>query len=165
MHEACGTSAQQRNDPGADDVRAVGALEQAPCCGASASVLLVEDTELVREILQQRLVGAGCTVATAANGQEALALLCESRYDHLLCDMNMPPGYTGLETVRKLRQWEKGHRPAEPPQPVHILTANVHVHALKEAQESGLVAGIVDKATPVEALVALVSSQSQSPPP
>ena len=122
--------------------------------------MLVEDTELVREILQQRLVRAGCTVATAANGQEALALLRQSRYDHVLCDMNMPPGYTGLETTRQLRRWEAEHRPGEPPQPVHILTANVHVHALEEARASGLIAGVVDKATPVEALVALVSSDA-----
>jgi CheY-like chemotaxis protein len=74
---------------------------QSPCSSAnrdpevgselvSASVLLVDDDEDIREILGDILASAGCSYAGAGNGAEALELLMRVKPRLILLDPNMP---------------------------------------------------------------------------
>ncbi|MFC2041099.1 response regulator [Chloroflexota bacterium] len=64
-------------------------------------VLVVDDEETVRSVLQRTLEVAGYDVATAANGQEALDKVSETEVDAALLDMKMP-GMSGMEVLQQL---------------------------------------------------------------
>jgi DNA-binding NtrC family response regulator len=65
-------------------------------------ILVVDDEELNRDLLQQILAREGYQVAVAANGQEALALLRQEPFHVVLTDLRMP-GMTGVEVIRELK--------------------------------------------------------------
>lgn len=92
-----------------------------PCCGqvplfqanialqersrktGEATVLVVEDSEMVREMVREMLVGVGYTVMVAADPQKAIDLLeeCDAEIDLLVSDVVMP-GMNGPELYEQL---------------------------------------------------------------
>ena len=64
-------------------------------------VLVVDDEEAVRNLLQRILGEAGYSVVTAANGQEALYKVSLQEAKVVLLDLKMP-GMSGIEVLRKL---------------------------------------------------------------
>ena len=56
----------------------------------SQHILVVDDNEMIRYLLERSLKAAGHRVRSAANGVEALALCETTRFDVLLTDLNMP---------------------------------------------------------------------------
>jgi signal transduction histidine kinase/ActR/RegA family two-component response regulator len=77
---------------GAGPADASPALEAAPIDLSGRTVLVVEDTASVLQLVREVLVGAGCTVLTASDGSEALRRLEEHRgpLDVLCTDVVMP---------------------------------------------------------------------------
>jgi two-component system, chemotaxis family, chemotaxis protein CheY len=70
----------------------------------SIRVLIVDDSSVMRKILERSLRQAGVeltSVCQAGNGAEALAVLAENQVDLILCDINMPV-MDGLEFVKQL---------------------------------------------------------------
>jgi CheY-like chemotaxis protein len=67
--------------------------------------LVVEDDELIREQLADLLRTEGYTVATAANGEEALSLLERTQFGVVLLDLTMPvmSGWELAATMRRRR--------------------------------------------------------------
>jgi adenylate cyclase len=70
---------------------------------ARGALLIVDDDELNRDMLGRRLARRGYTVASAADGPRALALIEAQRFDVILLDIMMP-GVSGLEVLQRLRQ-------------------------------------------------------------
>jgi adenylate cyclase len=70
---------------------------------AQGSLLVVDDNEMNRDMLARRLARRGYTVAVAADGHQALALLDTQQFDLVLLDIMMP-GISGLEVLKTLRQ-------------------------------------------------------------
>ncbi len=70
---------------------------------ASASILVVEDTDLLRKIYIDKLTSSGYETIGAADGLEALAVLRSRTVDLILLDLIMPKmsGLQVLETVKK----------------------------------------------------------------
>ncbi len=68
-----------------------------------ARLLVVDDEPNIRELLSASLRYAGFEVATAADGQQALAAAATFRPDLLVLDVMMP-GLDGFGVVRRLRQ-------------------------------------------------------------
>jgi adenylate cyclase len=66
------------------------------------SLLVVDDSEMNRLLVSRMLAQRGYTVASAAGGEEALALLQERAYDLVLLDVMMP-GINGLEVLRRIK--------------------------------------------------------------
>jgi len=69
---------------------------------SNASILVVDDEELNRDILSRRLVKEGYTVTVADGGKEALDMLRLERYDLVLLDIMMP-GIDGYEVLNPIR--------------------------------------------------------------
>lgn len=67
------------------------------------SILVVEDTTDVRQLLRAQLEAAGAEVKEAADGLEAVALASTNPFDAILMDLQMPKmdGYLATETLRK----------------------------------------------------------------
>ncbi len=69
---------------------------------AEARLLVVDDEPNIVELLSASLRFAGFEVATASDGNEALALAATFKPDLLVCDVMMP-GLDGFGLVRRLR--------------------------------------------------------------
>jgi DNA-binding NtrC family response regulator len=69
-----------------------------------ASVLIIDDEEIVREALEALLTREGCTVRTAATAAEGLELLADGRFDVVLLDLMLPDknGMDVLEDIRRM---------------------------------------------------------------
>jgi CheY-like chemotaxis protein len=81
------------------ELSAIGASRLAEPAQA-ARVLLVDDQDAVREVLEMSLRDAGYSVLAASNGIEALALLSAGdRADAVVTDLSMP-GMDGLALIR-----------------------------------------------------------------
>ena len=71
-------------------------------------LLLVDDEDAIRILLQRFFASKGYDVVEASNGDDALALWREQDFDVAVFDMTMP-GRTGLETLQAIRA-EEAHR-------------------------------------------------------
>jgi two-component system chemotaxis sensor kinase CheA len=69
---------------------------------AGAQILLVEDSDVVREALRRLLVDAGYLVTVAVDGQHGLELATTRRFDLISTDVVMPR-LDGYELTRALR--------------------------------------------------------------
>lgn len=70
----------------------------------SIRALIVDDSSVMRKIVERSLVQAGLELAAvfgAGNGAEALSVLAANQVDLILCDINMPV-MDGLEFVKQL---------------------------------------------------------------
>jgi two-component system cell cycle sensor histidine kinase/response regulator CckA len=73
--------------------------------GRSGTILLVEDSDVVRDVIARLLEGGGLTVLRASGGEEALALARRgnARIDLLLTDIVMPE-MSGVELADRLER-------------------------------------------------------------
>jgi signal transduction histidine kinase/CheY-like chemotaxis protein len=81
----------------------VAAPSPAPIATGPIRVLVVEDNRDAAETLQDLLELAGCTVALAYSGPQALAIAPEFQPEVVLCDLGLP-GMSGYEVGATLRQ-------------------------------------------------------------
>lgn len=78
----------------------------------SATILIVEDDEVFRELLTTILDAAGYTVASASDGGEGLRRIQRERFDLVISDMKMPVR-SGMELFHLVQQ--------EPNPPIFIF--------------------------------------------
>jgi two-component system, cell cycle response regulator DivK len=106
-----------------------------------AKILLVEDSEMNRDMLARRLARRGYEVVIAVDGGQGVTLAQTEAPDLILMDMNLPV-LDGSEATRQLRA-----APATRSIPVIALTA----HAMAGDREKALEAGCDDYDTkPIE---------------
>jgi two-component system CheB/CheR fusion protein len=111
----------------------------APRVGAArpGTVLVVEDDEDLRNLLDRLLVQDGHRTLVAADGAEALAVLAHAPPDMLpdlvLADYNLPNGIDGLQVATKVRAAVKRDIP------VVILTGDITTAALRDISRRDLV--------------------------
>lgn len=118
---------------------------------SATSILLVDDVEDNRLLIQRMLTKRGAQLTLATNGQEGLTKALEKEFDIILMDIQMPvmDGYTA---TKKLRQ--AGYK-----KPIIALTA----HAMKDDRERCLEAGCTDyltKPVQVEFLIQTILNYS-----
>jgi PAS domain S-box-containing protein len=97
-------------------------------------ILVVDDNETNRRVVELILASAGVETLSAADGLEALTVLHDQRVDVVLMDMMMPV-MDGIEATRELRKREQAT--GRPKTPVIMLTANT----LPDHVAMGLAAG------------------------
>ena len=103
---------------------------------AGLRILIVDDTEVNRLVLQEMLTEDGALVTLAASGREAIeAIRCDRGIQIVLMDVQMP-GMDGCDATRAI------HR-IVPDLPVIAQTA----HAMQEERLRCLAAGMVDLVT------------------
>ena len=71
------------------------------------TVLVVDDDQSLRRVMEMQLEDLGCEVLTAASGQEALEILSDRSVAVVLTDLKMP-GVSGLDLVRAVKKNDPG---------------------------------------------------------
>lgn len=67
------------------------------------NILIVDDEEMIRYVLTEKLTESGFFVTAVADGMSAVRLFRESVFDAVLLDLKMP-GMDGIETLKELRK-------------------------------------------------------------
>ena len=106
-----------------------------------ARILLAEDNDLNREIVQELLMLQGLETACAVNGREAVDLFAGNppgTYALILMDTQMPV-MNGYEASRAIRTMgERGERPDGAEIPIIALTANAFADDVYRAKQVGM---------------------------
>jgi two-component system, NtrC family, response regulator len=92
-------------------------------------ILIVDDDESLRRVTQMQLEEAGYGVLTAANGDDALAIVEEQAPALVITDLKMP-GMSGLDLLRKTLA-------GQPQTTVILITAFGSVQTAVEAMKAG----------------------------
>ncbi len=95
----------------------------------NASVLVIDDEEIMREILQTLLEREGCHVSLASSGEDGLALAHAQSFDVAIVDVMMP-GIGGIETLDELLKLDTDL-------PVILITAFASVENAIAAMKRG----------------------------
>ncbi len=92
-------------------------------------ILVVDDQESMRVLLQDMLEAIGYEVTLAEGGEQALGILRESNFDLVLSDLNMP-GMDGTALLRSVKS-------SAPDLPVVIITGYGTFHTEKRVMREG----------------------------
>jgi DNA-binding NtrC family response regulator len=92
-------------------------------------ILIVDDEEVLRDVLDVVLRREGFDVISASSGEEALNLLDTEEVDLMILDI-MLPGISGIDTLRSVRI-------SNPDLPVIIITAFSSIDGAIEAMKHG----------------------------
>lgn len=97
----------------------------------SATILVVDDSKLVTDIVKMRLEMYGYDVSVAHSGEEGLTRVVDVAPDLIVLDVQMP-GIDGYEVCRRLRE-----QPAMEDLPIIMLTS-------MDDRRAGFEAGVDD---------------------
>jgi DNA-binding NtrC family response regulator len=92
-------------------------------------VLIVDDEEVLRDVLQTLLAREGFDILLASSGEECLSMLDTEEIDLVILDI-MLPGISGIDTLRSIRL-------SNPSLPVIIITAFSSIDGAIEAMKHG----------------------------
>lgn len=115
----------------------------------SKSILTVDDSTSIRQLVRFTLEQSGYHVIEASDGQEALGELKQNAVDLVLTDLNMP-NVDGIELIRQIRA-DSGLKFL----PIVMLTTESQEKKKQEGKAAGATAWIVKPFKP-EQLVAVV---------
>jgi len=102
------------------------------------TILIVDDSESIRNLVQFTLEGAHFNVLAAENGKEALEFFkAQNNIQLLLTDLHMPI-MGGMELIKHVRQMADYNH-----MPILFLTTETQVTIKKEAKELGATGWIV----------------------
>ncbi|GEM_PF-2300344 len=99
-------------------------------------ILLVEDNEINREVIESQLIDLGCQVSHAADGREAISQVEKAKFDLILMDCQMPV-LNGYDATIGIRAYEKEHENIIKT-PIIALTAHVTVDDRRKCLGSGM---------------------------
>jgi two-component system, chemotaxis family, chemotaxis protein CheY len=137
------------------------ALEPAPAvqaendseadAGAARTILTIDDSRTMRDMLRLALGGAGFTVVQAVDGQDGLKVLPQQPVDVIITDINMPKldGYGVIRAVRS--------DPTYDDTPILVLSTEAEQGSKDIANEAGANGWIVKPFDP-EGLVKLINT-------
>lgn len=95
-------------------------------------ILVVEDQDSIRRMIEALVQARGYDVSAVANGAKAIDLATTEPPDLVLLDLNLPGQYDGFEVCRRLRADPTTRRT-----PVVIITAMDDPESRAKATEAG----------------------------
>jgi two-component system chemotaxis response regulator CheY len=113
------------------------------------TILIVDDSPSVRQVVGIALKGAGYDVIEGCDGKDALTKLDGRKVHLIISDVNMPnmDGITFVKEVKKLGSYKFT--------PIIMLTTESQESKKKEGQEAGAKAWVVKPFQPAQMLAAV----------
>ena len=96
------------------------------------TILVADDQQANRLVLQRLLERAGHRVVFAEDGEQTLDRLEVGTFDAVVLDLHMP-GMSGLDVIRQARVLQTG----APRTPIIVLSADATVQAMNDAERAG----------------------------
>ena len=115
----------------------------------SKTILIVDDSASLRQVVHMTLKTAGYEVIEACDGKDALAKLAGQRVNLIISDVNMP-NLDGIGLVRELKK-DPNHKFT----PVIMLTTEGQEAKKQEGQAAGAKAWVVKPFQPQQMLNAV----------
>jgi two-component system chemotaxis response regulator CheY len=112
----------------------------------SKTILIVDDSMSVRNVVGMTLKGAGYTVIEACDGKDALSKMTGQKIHLIVSDVNMP-NMDGITFVKELKKL-----PAYKFTPVCMLTTEILEAKKQKAKDAGAKAWIVKPFQPPKLL-------------
>lgn len=112
-------------------------------------VLIVDDSESIREVVSFTLENAGHEVVKGVDGADALQYLDGSKFDLIITDLHMP-NLDGIGFIRKVRSM-----PEYQYVPILFLTTESQTTKKMEAKEAGATGWIIKPFVPEKLLAAI----------
>ncbi|HNV82051.1 MAG TPA: response regulator [Tenuifilaceae bacterium] len=112
-------------------------------------ILIVDDSESIREVVSFTLETEGYKVLVANDGVDALKFLDGSHIDLIITDLHMPE-MDGITLIRQVRQM-----PAYQRIPILFLTTESQAAKKMEAKEAGATGWIIKPFVPAKLIAAL----------
>jgi len=113
------------------------------------TILFVEDSASVRQVMNSTLTREGYDVILASDGRDALSKLDGSKIHLIISDVNMP-NMDGLSFVKQAKQL-----PAYKFTPIIMLTTETQEDKMNEGKAAGVKAWIVKPFQPAQLLAAV----------
>jgi len=113
------------------------------------TILFVEDSASVRQVMNSTLTREGYEVILASDGQDALSKLDGTKIHLIISDVNMP-NMDGLSFVKKAKQL-----PSYKFTPIIMLTTETQQEKMNEGRAAGVKAWIVKPFQPTQLLAAV----------
>lgn len=113
---------------------------------SSKTIMTVDDSKSVRQMVAFALEGAGYDVVEAGDGQEAIGKLSGSAVDMVITDLNMPE-IDGIELIRWVRKNDSTRFV-----PVVMLTTESQEDMKSQGKEAGATAWVVKPFKPEQLL-------------
>ena len=99
----------------------------------SMQLLVADDYEANRMVLQRLLQKAGHRITCVAGGEDVLDAMAASDYDAVVVDLHMP-GVSGLDLLKQLRVMQAGGGARTP---VVVLSADVTPESIQRCEQAG----------------------------
>jgi two-component system chemotaxis response regulator CheY len=115
----------------------------------SKTILIVDDSDSLRQVVNIALSGAGYNVIEACDGRDALSKLNGSKVHLIVSDVNMP-NMNGIEFVKQAKQL-----PQYKFTPVIMLTTENQQSMMEEGKKAGAKAWMVKPFKPAQMLQAV----------
>jgi len=113
------------------------------------TILIVDDSESIREVVHFTLENAGHNVLVAVDGQDALKFFDGRALDLVITDLHMPV-MNGIELIKKIRN-ETDYKRV----PILFLTTESQAAKKMEAKDAGATGWIVKPFVPAKLLEAI----------
>lgn len=115
----------------------------------SKTILIVDDSASIRQVVSIALTGAGYSVIEASNGKEGLSKLDGQKINLIISDVNMPvmDGITMVKEVKKLPKYKFT--------PIVMLTTEGSEDKKQQGKDAGAKAWIVKPFQPPQLLQAV----------
>ena len=101
------------------------------------TILTIDDSASIRQMVAMTLTAAGLDVLEAGNGQEGYDVATSNTVHAVLTDLNMPV-LNGIEFIKKYRQ-----HPSSKGIPIILLTTESDDELKRQAKEAGATGWIV----------------------
>jgi len=112
-------------------------------------ILIVDDSESIREVVSFTLENAGHEVIKGIDGQDALKYLDGSKFDLIITDLHMP-NMDGIEFIKNVRA-NSDYQFV----PILFLTTESQTAKKMEAKEAGATGWIIKPFVPEKLLAAI----------
>lgn len=112
-------------------------------------ILIVDDSESIREVVSFTLENEGYSVLSAVDGKDALKHFDGNTIDLLITDLHMP-NMNGIELIKEVRKMEKYQRI-----PILFLTTESQAAKKMEAKEAGATGWIIKPFVPAKLIAAI----------
>lgn len=114
-----------------------------------SKIMVIDDSNSMRALVKQVLIGAGHEVIEAVDGQDALDRARTASVDLFLCDVNMPrlDGLTLVKRLRGMAQFKFS--------PILMLTTEIDPEKKRISKEAGATGWLVKPFQPDQLLATI----------